>query len=107
MGSSLSQSTHGLGSFVQDRERLLMWLPHIGCFVVMACFLVGALFFLKRAQASLAQQSQEVQLATLMKAIKAVLDAKVVKTDALKPKASIDAPKFDVEAAAQHIEKAS
>jgi len=83
-----------------------MWLPHVGCLLVMACFLAGALFILKRAQAQLAQQSQEVQLATLMKAIKAVLDAKVVKADAPKVKVALG-PKYDVETAAKDIEKAS
>lgn len=83
-----------------------MWLPHVGCFVVMLCCLACALCILKRAQAKLAEQSQEVQLATLMKAIKAVLDAKVIKSEPPKVKVHLG-PKFDVEAVAKDIEKAS
>merc|ERR1711988_987908 len=104
--SALSQSTAGRIGVALHREEMPMWLPHVGCFFVMVCFLVGALFILRRAQAKLAQQSQEVQLATLMKAIKAVLDAKVIKTDAPRVKVQL-APKLDVEAAAKHIEEAS
>jgi len=41
--SSLSQSTGGQDGTVLDRERLLMWLPHVGCLLIMACFLAFAL----------------------------------------------------------------
>jgi hypothetical protein len=86
--SALSQST-GANGAVTDDDRLLMWLPHVGCFLVMVCFLGGALLILKRSQLKLAQQSQEVQLTTLTKAIRAVLDAKVIKSVSPKVKVQL------------------
>jgi hypothetical protein len=113
--SALSQSTGGQDGAVTDDERLLMWLPHVGCFVVMVCFLGGALLILKRSQLKLAQQSQEVQLTTLTKAIRAVLDAKVIKSVAPKVKVQLGPnvdveeapPRYDASASAKHIEEAS